>query len=146
MLTREERLRVCAICKNRKIDLKKGLVCSLTDEHASFEGECNNYIHDQKEELKIQEKAVELEKSIRKEDWYNDIVFCGVFAYSFFTGSKNIILSTVVLIAVILSFVLSNYVLIQYEKNKGKTLNKIVRFLIKDAFALLVVFLLCIAI
>lgn len=125
--------------------MKKGLVCSLTDEHATFEGECNNFIFDKKEEQKIQEKAVELEKSIRKEDWYNDLVFCGIFTYSFFSGCKNFMLSFIVLITIGLSFVLSNYVLIQYEKNHGKRLNNTVRFIIKDAFALLVIFFLYVA-
>lgn len=141
-MTREDRLKSCSICKNRKIDLKKGLICSLTDEYADFEGECNNYIHDQKENQKIQEKAVELEKSLRKEDWYNDLFFCGIFTYSFCSGSKDMAFILVVLVSIILSFVLSNYMLIHYEKNKGKRLNSSLRIVIKDAFALFVMFLL----
>ena len=141
-MTREERLKFCSICKNRKIDLKKGLICSLTDEYADFEGECKNYIHDQKENQKMQEKAVELEKSLRKEDWYNDLLFCGIFTYFFCSVSKNILLSVMVLLSVIFSFVLSNFMLIHYEKNKGKRLNSSLRIVIKDAFALIVIFLL----
>ena len=48
----------------------------------------------------------------------------------------------VVLVSIILSFVLSNYMLIHYEKNKGKRLNSSLRIVIKDAFALFVMFLL----
>ena len=36
MAIKEEMLKSCKICKNRKIDLKRGLVCKLTGEYADF--------------------------------------------------------------------------------------------------------------
>lgn len=46
-MTREEHLEFCSVCKNRLLDLKQGLICSLTDEKASFEYECSDFIHDE---------------------------------------------------------------------------------------------------
>tara|TARA_R110002051_G_scaffold324618_1_gene422723 strand:+ start:3533 stop:3886 length:354 start_codon:yes stop_codon:yes gene_type:complete len=40
-MTREEYLKFCKVCVNRKIDLQKGLVCSLTNEIASFDQVCS---------------------------------------------------------------------------------------------------------
>lgn len=47
-MTREERLKSCKICKHQCFDKFIGLKCSLTNEHASFEGECKDFITDEK--------------------------------------------------------------------------------------------------
>lgn len=44
-----ERLEFCNICENRIIDLKTGLVCSLTNEKPQFEDSCEKFIKDEKE-------------------------------------------------------------------------------------------------
>lgn len=44
-----ERLTYCAICQNRKIDLKTGLLCSLTNKKPEFEDTCDKFIKDEKE-------------------------------------------------------------------------------------------------
>ncbi len=44
-----ERLEFCNICENRKIDLKTGLVCSLTNEKPKFEDSCEKFLKDEKE-------------------------------------------------------------------------------------------------
>ena len=59
------------------------------------------------------------------------------------TSSLPVFFITLVIIA--LGFVLSNCLLIQYEKKKGERLNDTVRSIIKDAFAILVVFLVLVA-
>lgn len=47
-MTREEQLLFCSVCKNRILDLKQGLICSLTSEKASFDFECSDFSHDEK--------------------------------------------------------------------------------------------------
>ncbi|GAB3341138.1 hypothetical protein GCM10027429_29130 [Marivirga atlantica] len=42
-MTREERLQFCKKCTNRKMDMQQGLICSLTGEKATFEGECPDF-------------------------------------------------------------------------------------------------------
>ncbi|WP_196887549.1 hypothetical protein [Aureivirga sp. CE67] len=42
-MTRQEHLKFCERCIHRKLNLKIGLVCDLTDKHADFEKECENF-------------------------------------------------------------------------------------------------------
>lgn len=48
-MTLVERLNFCKICTNRKVDLKIGLVCNLTNEKPVFENNCEFFIIDEKE-------------------------------------------------------------------------------------------------
>lgn len=59
-MTIEERLKYCRTCKNRKRDMNKGLICSLTDNTANFENICEDYLIDEKTAEK--EKLKELSK------------------------------------------------------------------------------------
>lgn len=45
-MTREQQLVFCKTCTNRKLDLKQGLICSLTGEKAAFENECADHDRD----------------------------------------------------------------------------------------------------
>lgn len=45
-MTREEHLKFCKTCVNRKADFKIGLICGLTDKIADFEEECQYYEKD----------------------------------------------------------------------------------------------------
>ncbi len=58
-MTREEQLVFCERCLNRKMDLKLGLVCNLTGERATFQGDCPDYALD--ESVKIASPAEKLE-------------------------------------------------------------------------------------
>ena len=42
-MTREEYLNFCKKCTNREMDLKQGLVCTLTKEKANFIDQCTDY-------------------------------------------------------------------------------------------------------
>ena len=42
-MTREEHLSFCKKCNNREMDLKQGLVCTLTKEKANFIDQCADY-------------------------------------------------------------------------------------------------------
>ncbi|MET2985039.1 hypothetical protein [Aureibaculum conchae] len=48
-MTLKERLEFCNICENRKIDMKVGLLCNLTDKKPEFENKCEFFIKDEKE-------------------------------------------------------------------------------------------------
>ncbi len=52
-MTRSERLELCKTCINRKLDLKRGLICKLTDDYADFEETCEEYIEDEKESERL---------------------------------------------------------------------------------------------
>ena len=48
-MTREEKIKYCSVCKNRKLDLDRGIICSLTGDIALFDNECENLVVDQEE-------------------------------------------------------------------------------------------------
>jgi len=45
-MTREERLKLCKVCQNRKFNPQLGLICGLTNEVANFEDECPGFSRD----------------------------------------------------------------------------------------------------
>lgn len=64
-MTRKEIVEYCSLCKNRKMDEEKGLVCALTDDYADFEGECKNFIGDEHEiEIKNLQKRQDNSRAI----------------------------------------------------------------------------------
>lgn len=58
-MTREEHLKFCKICMNRKMNMQKGLICSLTNEKANFESQCLNYVIDEVEKNRAETKNKE---------------------------------------------------------------------------------------
>ena len=46
MMTRAEYVAICETCLKRKNNLKKGLLCSLTNEYANFNTVCPDYAQD----------------------------------------------------------------------------------------------------
>jgi hypothetical protein len=44
-----ERLEFCTICDNRKIDLKVGLICKLSNKKPDFENKCETFSKDSNE-------------------------------------------------------------------------------------------------
>ncbi len=56
-MTLKERLEFCSICEKRQVDLKTGLVCSLTNEKPTFENKCEYFTKDAEEaERKLTQK------------------------------------------------------------------------------------------
>jgi uncharacterized RDD family membrane protein YckC len=45
-MNREQQLKSCKVCTKRKFDRRKGIVCSLTDEQATFVGDCESFDKD----------------------------------------------------------------------------------------------------
>lgn len=52
-MTRQEQLAFCQKCTKREFSPKQGLVCSLTSEKATFQGECPDFEIDQQEERNL---------------------------------------------------------------------------------------------
>jgi len=57
-MTREEHLKFCELCTNRKMNMKVGLICSLTDEIADFEDTCDNFTRDEVAEEEVFKKKM----------------------------------------------------------------------------------------
>jgi hypothetical protein len=55
MITKEQ-LKYCEICKNRKLDFEKGLLCGLTNEHATFTDTCSSFELDEYQNKKTVER------------------------------------------------------------------------------------------
>jgi len=54
-MTKENQLQFCKQCKNQKFTMEKGIVCSLTNNKASFEKTCKDYIEDPIAKRKVEE-------------------------------------------------------------------------------------------
>lgn len=46
-MTRAEQLKFCQICRHRKFDPTKGLICTYTGEWANFSNHCSQYSEDE---------------------------------------------------------------------------------------------------
>lgn len=69
-MTRKERLSYCTVCSLRAFDRNKGVVCSITNEHAIFEVNCKDFRKDEELSKKQKEKKAEIEKTkLDKETW-----------------------------------------------------------------------------
>lgn len=55
-MTRAEQLTLCKFCVYQKKDLKRGIVCILTDQIADFETSCELFERDNLKEEKLQER------------------------------------------------------------------------------------------
>jgi hypothetical protein len=80
-MTREEQLQLCRVCKNKKMDLQRGIVCSLTNEKADFDKICPNYSPDEAQIVK--NKQVQAERVIQTQE---DLKVSGWLAYFLWIG------------------------------------------------------------
>lgn len=87
-MTREERLQYCKVCNHQQFDLKKGLICGLTNERAEFNGVCESYSEntlqkekyvERKTEFEIINKTAPIEK--RFLNYFLDFIFLLVFSF-----------------------------------------------------------------
>jgi len=69
-MTREEHLEFCSVCTKRSFHPKSGVICSITNEVATFNGSCQDYQEDEKEVIlekqKISSQKSEVNKEINK--------------------------------------------------------------------------------
>lgn len=68
-------LKFCSVCKNRKMDLKRGLVCKLTGEYADFSDRCTNYDYDELEAKALAAKSEDIVKSEKIGGWLGFFLF-----------------------------------------------------------------------
>ena len=59
-MTPEEKLKVCSICKNRKHNIKEGLVCGKTGAKPAFTEECPDFAIDVAEQERLNKNAAEV--------------------------------------------------------------------------------------
>ena len=66
-MTRDAQLAFCKKCTNRKMDLQTGILCSLTDRKADFEGTCGDFQEDPEvQALAIQSEALTIDQIHQK--------------------------------------------------------------------------------
>lgn len=66
-MTREQQLKFCKKCTNRRLDMKVGLLCNLTGKMADFENECKSFNLDETVVEKIDDtEAVEHNEVLNK--------------------------------------------------------------------------------
>lgn len=96
-MNRKYQLEFCKKCVNQKFDLHQGIICSLTNQKADFEGNCENFIVD---ESKLQEfdsmKTLEKTKKTKRiripkpKKQYIEIFILGIVFIYFLNGVVGI--------------------------------------------------------
>ena len=66
-MTIEDQLKFCKVCKNKRMNVQKGIVCGLTGEKPDFNELCPNYEEDPKEVQKV--NLIEAEKEKRYKEF-----------------------------------------------------------------------------
>lgn len=76
-MTREEQLKFCSVCKHRKMDMRQGMLCDLTDAKADFDEKCENFDVDQKmlekqmqEQREQQETEISESPNMKGSNWF----------------------------------------------------------------------------
>lgn len=88
-MDRSHHLNFCKKCKNRSFDLKKGILCSLTNDYANFFNDCPSFIEDTDAAAKLElEEKLKIEREQSEES-------LGLSSF----GIKNGITAGMVLIA-----------------------------------------------
>lgn len=77
-MTREEQLKFCSVCKNRKMDMQQGMLCGLTNAKAEFEDKCENYDEDTVQVIKKENEEKEYQESLTVSGWLAFFLWVGV--------------------------------------------------------------------
>lgn len=77
-MTREEQLKFCSVCKHRKMDMRQGLLCELTNAKANFDSTCPNYDEDAKEKAKNERIEKEYQETLTVSGWLGFFLWVGV--------------------------------------------------------------------
>ena len=87
-MTRDEQLKYCKACSNHKFDVHKGVICSITNERASFEQACTLYNEDaelkhkaEMEAIRRSTQVIEVEKGTRFLNFIIDRVIMLILAF-----------------------------------------------------------------
>ncbi len=77
-MTREEQLKFCSVCNHRKMDMRQGMLCELTNAKADFDGTCPNYDEDEKEKAKSDRIERENQETLTVSGWLAFFLWVGV--------------------------------------------------------------------
>lgn len=97
---RQNQLEFCNVCQNRSFDMKKGVICSLTGEKATFSVDCEDYKEDEKAFLK---RKAEKERIKKEEDFSKTAGMSAI-------GIKNGFITGFILIVLFIAFNLATIV------------------------------------
>ena len=93
MISREEQLKFCKICKNQKFDFQHGVICGLTDKPADFQETCPSFNPDMalkaEMDMKLEQQSVIIRRASQNKRFANhvlDTIFLFVFAFIFTIG------------------------------------------------------------
>ncbi len=84
------RVSFCKVCKNRKFNTQIGVICNITNEKASFEKVCEDFLLDKNERAYIKRKTIEkiVNNQKAKEKIYTRIFSNSANDYSFLVTDK----------------------------------------------------------
>lgn len=85
MMTPEERLKSCSVCKNRELDMQRGLLCGLTHEKPQFDDKCPDFESDLAEQQHRQERLVASRKNESISGWLAFFLWIGLGGGSLLT-------------------------------------------------------------
>jgi hypothetical protein len=77
-MTRAEQLKLCSVCKHRKMDMQQGMLCELTNAKAYFDETCPNYDEDEKEKAKSDRIERENQETLTVSGWLAFFLWVGV--------------------------------------------------------------------
>lgn len=77
-MTRAEQLKLCSVCKHRKMDMQQGMLCELTNAKAYFDETCPNYDEDTKEKAKSDRIERENQETLTVSGWLAFFLWVGV--------------------------------------------------------------------
>ena len=141
-MTRTEHLKFCSICINQKDDMRKGIICGLTDQIADFEDTCGSFAEDSEvlEKLELEKIENEINDKMASQgkrflNYLLDLVFIVIFILVFYF-ILGIILALVApstlsdmeegnkLLQYLVSFIVSMIYYTSFEAVTGKSIAK----------------------
>lgn len=127
-MTREEQLQFCRVCKNKKMDLHKGIVCALTNEKPAFNNECEHYNEDADAVIKLGDKKKWEESRVRMAKETADsvvnrlFIWIGIFVLCMATAGLSVLCGPLA-IAIVLGVLLVAAFIYYIIKNKNSSAN-----------------------
>ena len=141
-MTRTEHLKFCSICINQKDDMRKGIICGLTEQIADFEDTCGSFAEDSEvlEQLELEKIENEINDKMASQgkrflNYLLDLVFIVIFILVFYF-ILGIILALVapstlsdmeegnILLQYLVSFIVSMIYYTSFEAVTGKSIAK----------------------
>ncbi|MFW6371293.1 MAG: rhomboid family intramembrane serine protease [Bacteroidota bacterium] len=90
-MTREEHLHYCRVCGNKGFDPRKGLICTLTNEVAAFEGDCADFTGDREAIAKQKQQARAIKQKKPVPEFLKPFIPASAFFVTPILGLVNIL-------------------------------------------------------